>query len=119
LYPYPFTRRPYPHPRTREIQISKISPPVHIKSIPVPVTRTRCTRRPMNPLKKKAKKNLVPVPEYPRTRGTRVPATGTGMRRVEYGFEKKNPSTRRARARHGCTWPVPAVPAGKSLHRVT
>jgi hypothetical protein len=70
------------------------------------------------------------VPEYPRTRtrGTRVPATGTGMRRVGYGFEKKKPSTcaRRTRlpavpvtalpaARRGCTRPVPAVPADKSL----
>jgi hypothetical protein len=32
------------------------------------------------------------VHEYPRThtRGIHVPATGTGMRRVGYGFEKKN-----------------------------
>jgi hypothetical protein len=58
------------------------------------------------------------VPEYPRTR---VPVTGTGMRRVGYDFEKKNvypcppyPSTRRTRARptrRGCTRPVLAVPA--------
>jgi hypothetical protein len=41
------------------------------------------------------------VPEYPRTRtrGTRVPATGMGMRRIGYGFEKKNMSTRARRTR--------------------
>jgi hypothetical protein len=42
------------------------------------------------------------------------------MRRVGYGFEKKHSSThaRRTRllaARRGCTRPVPAVPADKSL----
>jgi hypothetical protein len=51
------------------------------------------------------------VPEYPRTRtrGTRVPAAGTGMRRVGYSFEKK--TSTRAR----CTrLPVPAVPAART-----
>jgi hypothetical protein len=49
---------------------------------------------------------VCPSTPVPRTRGTRVPATGTGMRRVGYGFEKKPvypcppyPSTRRTRAR--------------------
>jgi hypothetical protein len=32
-------------------------------------------------------------------RGTRVPATGTGMKRVRYGFEKKKTSTRARRVR--------------------
>jgi hypothetical protein len=73
------------------------------------------------------------VPAYPRTRTrrTRVPATGTGMRRVGYGFEKKNPSTRARRtrlsavpapavlaARRGCTRPVPAVPADNPLYPI-
>jgi hypothetical protein len=48
------------------------------------------------------------VPEYPltRIRGTRVPVTGTGMRRIGYGLKKKivypypsYPSTRCTRAR--------------------
>jgi hypothetical protein len=42
------------------------------------------------------------------------------MRRVGYGFEKKNPSIRAHRTRlpavrRGCTRPVSAVPAVKSL----
>jgi hypothetical protein len=50
------------------------------------------------------------------------------MRRVRYGFGKKNPSTRARRtrlpavpvpavpaARRECTRPVPAVPTGKPL----
>jgi hypothetical protein len=59
------------------------------------------------------------VPEYLRTctRGTRVPATGTDMRRVGYGFEKKIrlPVPALPAVRRGCTRAVPAVPAGKSL----
>jgi hypothetical protein len=62
--------------------------------------------------KKNSKKKIVPVPVpfylCPRTPVPVpvVPATGTGMRRVGYGFEKKTvypcppyPSTRRTRAR--------------------
>jgi hypothetical protein len=49
------------------------------------------------------------MPEYPRTRthGTRVPATGTDMKRIRYDFEKKKSSTRTRRTR----LPAVSVPA--------
>jgi hypothetical protein len=47
----PTARRSYPVPADPWNLNFKNSPPVHIKSIPVPRTRrTRCTRRPVNPL---------------------------------------------------------------------
>jgi hypothetical protein len=72
--PYPFTRRP----PTREIQISKISPPVHIKSIPVPAEKKQKQKKIENRNRKKKQKHkkntrvpvlvvLMPVvPVYPR-----------------------------------------------------
>jgi hypothetical protein len=61
------------------------------------------------------------VPEYPRTRtrGTRVPATDTGMRRIGYDFEKKNLSTcaRRIRARR--TRCPPRVYLTRTLRQIT
>jgi hypothetical protein len=48
-----------------------------------------------------------------RAHGTRVSETGTDMKRVEYGFVKKNSSTR---VRRGCAQSVPAVPVSKCLN---
>jgi hypothetical protein len=85
---------PYPYPPTREIQISKISPSSHQIN-----TRTRRKKKKTETEKKQKHKK-----KYPRTctpypcRGTRVPETGTGMKRVGYSFEKK------------ICLPVPAVP---------
>jgi hypothetical protein len=71
---------PYLYPCTHEIQISKIPPGSH--QINIRTRRTRCTCRPVNPLERKQQK------KNSRTR-TRVPATGTCMRRVGYSFKKK------------------------------
>jgi hypothetical protein len=73
-----------PYPPTREIQISKIFLPVHIKSIPVPAekkTKTEKKNKKHKQKKQKHKKNTrVPV---------HVPETGTGMKRIRYSFKKK------------------------------
>jgi hypothetical protein len=70
----------------------------------------------------------VPVPRIcTRARGTRVPETGTCMKRVGYSFEKKSSTCARptrlpaapvlalSAARRGCARPVPAVPVSNSL----
>jgi hypothetical protein len=79
LYPYPFIRRPYIiQILQKKTETTKKNPSTHAHS------RTRNTR----------------------AHGTRVPETGTGMKRIGYGFEKKlvypcppYPSTYRVYAR--------------------
>jgi hypothetical protein len=105
---------------------------------PYPFTRRSCTRLPyiiQILLKQQKKKNEYPCPStrthtrasypylwYPCTR-PQVPETGTGMKRVGYGFEKKNrlptvPVPALPAAHRGCARPVPAVPVSKCLHRI-
>jgi hypothetical protein len=117
---YSFTRRPRirvpapsAHTRTRRpVKFKFQKSPLSSHQINICTrTRRKKTKTETEKNRKKQKQKEKKGKKYPRTR-TRVPETDTGMKRIEYNFEKKTST-----CAHRTRLPAVSVPVLPTAHR--